>query len=120
MLAMRFKQVIVIRTDLKMSKGKIAVQVAHASVSAAEDSRTRFPNWWRNWLLQGQKKVAVKVKSKDDLIRIFNEAKRNDLPASLIADRGLTELKPGTITCVGIGPAPERLIDKITGSMPLL
>lgn len=117
---MGFKQVIVVRTDLKMSKGKIAVQVAHASVSAAEASRLRFPNWWRAWLMQGQKKVVVKVESKDRLLEVFEVAKRNNLPVSLIADRGLTELKPGTLTCVGIGPAPEKLIDRITGSMSLL
>lgn len=120
MSTMKIKQVIVVRADLKMSKGKMAVQVAHASVSAAEDSRTRFSTWWRNWLIQGQRKVVVKVKSKDELIKIFNEARKMGLPVSLISDRGLTELKPGTITCIGIGPAPEKLIDKITGNLPLL
>ena len=64
--------------------------------------------------------MVVKVESKDRLLEVFEVAKRNNLPVSLIADRGLTELKPGTLTCVGIGPAPEKLIDRITGSMSLL
>lgn len=117
---MKIKQVIVVRSDLKMSRGKVAAQVAHAAVSAAENSRIHFPNWWRAWLVQGQKKVVLRVEGGDELIKIFSVARQSNLPVSLIADRGLTELRPGTLTCIGIGPAPERLIDRVTGKLPLL
>ncbi|RLE49867.1 MAG: peptidyl-tRNA hydrolase [Candidatus Methanomethylicota archaeon] len=114
------KQVIVVRADLKMSRGKLAVQVAHAAVCAAEEARNKFNNWWKDWLTSGQKKVVVKVKDEEELLRIFNLARLMNLPSVLISNRGLTELPPGTITCVGIGPAPSELIDKITGTLPLL
>ena len=115
-----YKQVIIIRTDLKMSKGKLAAQAGHATVSAAEEARKKHREWWKAWLEEGQCKIAVKVKSEEELLRLIQKAKAMHLPCALICDRGLTELPPNTVTCVGIGPAPSSQIDKITGSLPLL
>ncbi len=115
-----YKQVIVIRTDLKMSRGKIAVQVAHAAVSAAEEARKHSPSVWRNWLWEGQKKVVVKVAAETTLLTLREKAERAGLPFYLIRDRGLTEVPPGTITALGIGPAKTEVVDKITGDLPLL
>jgi len=115
-----FKQVIAVRSDLKLSKGKLAVQVAHASVSAVELARDRYREWLSIWLSQGQKKVAVKVKNLSELLEIKSQAESLKLPTVLIVDSGLTELPPGTATCVGIGPAPAALIDKVTGKLKLL
>jgi PTH2 family peptidyl-tRNA hydrolase len=120
MFEFEHKQVIIIRTDLKMSKGKLAAQAGHAAVSAAEEARKKKPEWWKTWLEEGQCKIAVKAKSEEELLRLIQEAKTLHLPCALICDRGLTELPPNTITCVGIGPAPSSQIDKITGSLPLL
>jgi len=119
-MSTEYKQVIIVRSDLKMSKGKLAAQVAHASVTAAEVARVRYREWWTTWFLQGQKKVVLKVSTLDDLLKIKKMADQEDLPTALIQDRGLTELPPGTITTLGIGPAPAERIDKITGSLPLL
>jgi PTH2 family peptidyl-tRNA hydrolase len=116
----RYKQVLVIRTDLGMSKGKIAAQAGHAAVSAAEEARKKWPDWWKAWLNEGQCKVAVKVQSEQELLELEREAETLKLPHALISDRGLTELPPDTITCLGIGPAPSIEIDKITGKLPLL
>jgi len=116
----KFKQVIVVRTDLKMSAGKIAAQAAHAAVTAAEEVKRRRKDWWRNWIEEGQCKVAVKVKNELELMRIEKEARMAGLQTALIEDRGLTELPPGTITCLGVGPAPTQLIDKVTRKLPLL
>ncbi len=116
----RYKQVIALRSDLKMGRGKIAAQAGHAAVSAAEEARKRFQKWWKTWLDEGQCKIAVKVKSEDELLTLEEEAKENGLPYALISDRGLTQLEPGTITCLAIGPAPSREVDKITGKLPLL
>lgn len=109
------KQVIVVRGDLKLGKGKLAAQAAHAAVSAAEISKFK-----KQWITEGQKKVVVKCKSIDDLLEIYQKSKISAIPTSLIQDAGLTEVPPGTITCVGIGPDEEERIDKITKNLKLL
>jgi len=116
----RYKQALVLRSDLGMSRGKAAAQAGHAAVSAAEEARKRHPGWWRAWMEEGQCKVALKVWSEQELLRLEGEAKELKLPVALITDRGLTEIPPGTRTCLGIGPAPTGLVDKITGRLPLL
>jgi len=116
----KYKQVIVLRIDLKMSKGKIAAQGGHAAVSAAEEARKRHPSWWRAWVEEGQCKIAVKARSDQELLELERKAKELGLPSALISDRGLTELPPDTITCLGIGPAPSHQVDKITGGLTLL
>jgi PTH2 family peptidyl-tRNA hydrolase len=116
----QYKQVIVVRADLKMGKGKLAAQVGHAAVSAAEEARKKRPYWWKAWLNEGQCKVALKVKSLAELLGLQREAIKMKLPQSLITDRGLTQLPPGTVTCLSIGPAPSTQIDMITGKLPLL
>ena len=119
-LIFQYKQVILVRLDLKMSRGKIAVQVAHAAVSAAEEARQHHDSWWRAWLAEGQKKVVVKVRSLDELLGFHQKAKRLRLPSEVIQDRGLTEVPAGTVTAVGIGPAPAAEVDRITANLPLL
>ena len=116
----RYKQVIVFRSDLEMSEGKIAAQAGHAAVSAAEDARKHQREWWKAWLKEGQCKISVKVKGEKELLKLENQAQKSALPNALITDRGLTEIPPGTITCLGIGPAPTEKIDRITGVLPLL
>jgi PTH2 family peptidyl-tRNA hydrolase len=114
------KQAIVVRSDLKMGKGKVAAQVAHASLSAAEEARGRKARWYEGWKEGGQAKIVLKVESEEELRDLLQKAKSAGLPASLIEDRGLTQLEPGTVTCVGIGPGPEPEIDAITGKLKLL
>lgn len=115
-----FKQVIAVRTDLGMGKGKLAVQVGHAAVSSAEEARKKNLDWWQGWLEEGQCKVAVKAENLSKLFELQRKAMRMKLPYSLVKDRGLTQLPPDTITCLGIGPAPFHQIDKITGELALL
>lgn len=116
----QFKQVIAVRRDLEMGKGKIAVQVAHAAVSAAEEARKRFTEWWEAWLKEGQCKVAVRVDSEEELLRLERKSRELRLPFALIRDRGLTQIEPGTTTCLGIGPAPSSVVDTFTGNLSLL
>ena len=116
----RFKQVIVFRSDLRLSKGKIAAQAGHAAISAAEEARKSHKEWWNGWMKEGQCKIAVKVRSEKELLELEKHAKDLALPCALIVDRGLTEVPPGTVTCLGIGPAPAEKIDKITGMLPLV
>ncbi|MFI5404714.1 MAG: peptidyl-tRNA hydrolase Pth2 [Candidatus Gagatemarchaeaceae archaeon] len=114
------KQAIVVRSDLKMGKGKLAAQAAHASLSAAEQAMGRRSPWFDNWKDGGQAKIVLKVQSEEELQELFRKAKAAKLPASLIEDRGLTQLEPGTVTCLGIGPGPDEDIDRITGKLKLL
>lgn len=111
---------VAVRRDLEMGKGKIAVQVGHASVTASEETRRQRPDWWKAWFEEGQCKVAVKVSSETDLDNLRREAEALGLVAAIIHDSGLTQVAPGTATCVGIGPAPAEIVDKITGDLPLL
>jgi len=120
MFGFKYKQVIVMRTDLEMSRGKIAAQAGHAAVSAAEEARKHHLKWWKAWLKEGQCKIAVKVESEQELLELERQAKESGLPYALIYDRGLTELPPNTLTCLGIGPAPCDKIDKIPGKLALL
>jgi PTH2 family peptidyl-tRNA hydrolase len=114
------KQILVIRKDLKMGIGKMVVQACHASIEAAEEVRRKDPGLFTRWREEGAKKVAVKVSSLEELMELEKKCRRNHLPAVLIIDRGLTQIPPNTPTALGIGPALEVNIDKITGELKLL
>lgn len=114
-----YKQVLVFRKDLKMGKGKIAAQAGHAAVSAAQEAYIHNKKWWEAWFFEGQRKIAVKVESEKELHELEDAAARLGLPHALIVDRGLTQIPEGTVTCLGIGPAPNGLVDKLTGNLQL-
>ena len=114
---MSFKQAIVVRSDLKMGKGKIGSQCAHASVLALEKTDERDAAAWRE---SGMKKICLKVASERELIDVFNAAKRAHLSAALVRDAGHTQIEAGTATAVGIGPAEESRVDAVTGKLKLL
>ena len=113
------KQVIIIRTDLDMGKGKIAAQVGHACVLGAEHVRKSNPEWFSKWW-EAQEKVVLKVANLKELEQLMQDAIEFGLPCSVVDDAGHTQLPPGTTTCISIGPAPEEKIDKITGDLKLL
>jgi PTH2 family peptidyl-tRNA hydrolase len=115
-----YKLVVVIRSDLKLSAGKLSVQVAHASVTCALECRKRNSKWFTKWHREGQKKVVVTASNLAELKTLQRKAEQNNLITSLISDAGLTEIPPGTVTCLGIGPGPNGQIDKITGQLSLL
>ena len=115
-----YKQVLVFRMDLKMSKGKIAAQAGHAAICAAQAARDQHKKWWEAWMYEGMRKIAVKVPGEKELGELEKAADDLGLPHALIVDRGLTEVPEGTLTCLGIGPAPNSMIDKLTGKLPLL
>lgn len=112
-----YKQCIVVRDDLKLSKGKLAVQVAHAAVQAYEFAGKDIREAWKEG---GQKKVVLRVSTLNDLFELKEIARKHGLPTALIQDAGLTEVPPGTITVLGIGPAQAEELHRITGHLKLL
>lgn len=113
---MPLKQAIVVRTDLGMGKGKIAAQASHASLEAMAELP---PAVFEQWKGDGMKKIVLRVGSRKELVDLYKKAKKN-LPASLVKDAGLTQVKAGTPTCIAIGPAEEIEVARLTGKLRLL
>ncbi|MEA3515071.1 MAG: peptidyl-tRNA hydrolase Pth2 [Nanoarchaeota archaeon] len=111
------KQVIIVRQDLKLQKGKMAAQCAHAAVEAALKSDKDKLKEWRN---TGQKKIVLKVEDEKELYRYAQAAKDDDLATAIITDAGKTHMAPGTTTCAGIGPDEEDKIDAVTGELKIM
>lgn len=129
------KQVLVVRKDLNMRKGKIAAQCAHASMKVILDRCSKIESGdsfylkffvqresaLEVWLSQSFKKIVVSVDSEKELVDIYEKAFENNLPCSLIVDSGLTEFKGvPTKTVVAIGPWWSEKIDEITGHLKLI
>lgn len=123
------KQVIVMRKDLNMRKGKMIAQGAHASMGIFFDLMKKQDN---NYVLELNNdmqiwkdgvftKICLYVESEQELSDIYLKAQFVGLPVKMIVDSGLTEFKNiPTKTCLAIGPAKSELIDKITGKLKLL
>ena len=111
------KQVIIVRNDLKLPKGKLAAQAAHASSEATIRSDKDKVKSWR---LEGQMKIVLKVESEKELHKLNQAAKDCGLTTSLITDAGKTVIAPGTVTCLGIGPDDSDKIDAIVSDLKLL
>ena len=111
------KQVILVRQDLKLPKGKLAVQVAHASVEAVLRSKKEIVKEWRK---EGMKKVVLKVKDEKELFKYKSMAKENGLVCAVITDAGRTVVEPGTTTTLAIGPDEEDKVDSVTGKLAML
>lgn len=115
--SMEYKQCLIIRSDLRLSPGKAAVQLAHAAVTAYERSSSSMKS---RWFSEGQRKVALKIPTLKDLYELKSVAEARGLVTALIVDAGLTEVPPGTVTALGIGPAKEEELDKVTSDLKLL
>jgi PTH2 family peptidyl-tRNA hydrolase len=140
----RTKQVIVMRKDLQMTKGKMIAQGSHASlgiilqmmevtniINEGEDTskagayslnlKLEESSAIDNWFKEGFKKVCVYVSSEEELIDIYNKAEEKGLPVLMIEDAGVTMFKGvPTKTCLAIGPAWDKDIDEVTGELKLL
>ena len=111
------KQAIVARTDVGMGDGKLAAQVAHASLKAYEKAHTKTQREWKDG---GQKKVVVKASGESEIHELAEQARREGLPHAVIHDAGHTQLEPGTVTALAVGPGEENLVDRVTGELSLL
>lgn len=115
-----YKMVIVTRMDLKLSVGKFAAQVAHAAVACALETKKNKSEWFTKWQNEGGKKAVVKVDKVDDFYPLKEKAEELGIKTYLVVDAGHTEILAGTKTVLGIGPAPNNIIDQVTGDLPLL
>ena len=123
------KMVLVVRTDLNMSKGKVAAQCAHAAVACYKKGLKKTPMLIKQWELFGQAKVTLKAPDyiKDDVKKdqgnslqiLADEAQNLGVVACLIHDAGHTQVEKGSSTVLGIGPAPSKTIDIVTGHLKL-
>lgn len=123
----RVKQIILVRKDLEMTPGKLAVQVSHASLGGllslkGEDERRYFIDkheFLKEWLDVRFTKICLSVKNEKELMKYYEIIKKTDIPHSLITDAGFTEFNEPTVTCLSIGPYWNEEIDKITKRLQL-
>lgn len=116
----QYKMVLVVRGELRLTPGKAAVQVAHAAVLLVEVAGKRHRADLDAWRSEGQRKIAVVAPTLAEMEEIDRRAHRAGIPSAFVEDAGLTEVPAGTRTVLGIGPAPEEQIDRLTGNLPLL
>jgi len=112
--------VFIARKDLKLSAGKLAAQVGHATAECITKAERTEPRLLDRYMKVGQRKVVCQAANEDELRRLFGEAKEAGIIAALITDAGHTEIPAGTVTVVGLGPDKRDKIDSITDSLPLL
>ena len=115
-----YKMCIVLRMDLGMSTGKLIAQAAHAAVGASELGKKENHKAWRKWRDEGAKKVALEAESLEELEELREKADDHDVVNIIIQDAGHTEVPAGTVTALGLGPDRSDLLDKVTGSLPLI
>jgi PTH2 family peptidyl-tRNA hydrolase len=113
------KQVIVVRKDLKLSKGKMAVHAAHASLAAYKIALKKYPEKVSAWELEGEKKSVLKIDDEKSLLELYEKIPK-EIPKSLIRDAGKTHIEPGTLTCFAAGPWDDGELDKYTGHLKLV
>lgn len=114
---MPYKQAILVRADLKLPKGKMSAQAAHASVEAVLKSSKDLIKLWRD---EGMAKIVLKVADEKELYKFVQIAKDDGLVTAVITDAGKTVIAPGTVTCAAIGPDKEELVDSIVKDLKLM
>merc|ERR1712136_702535 len=112
-----YKMVLVVRSDLKMTTGKIAAQCSHAAITSYKHSNSQAISRWE---LGGQAKVVLKCKGEDELLQLGNEATKMKLYNCIVCDAGRTQVDSGTKTVLVVGPSPISLVDEVTGHLKLL
>lgn len=127
------KMVFCVRADLKMGKGKMCSQCCHACLAVykkvlkrnekdniSNNNKKENMSYLNIWRRGGEKKVVLKVSSENDLYEIEKKAAKENLLTAIIIDAGRTQIEPNTATVLAIEPAPEDIIDRVTGHLSLL
>lgn len=118
-MARTVKQIIIVRHDLQMNKGKFAIMVAHASVEASLHARQFTPKLWREWNDEGCAKICLQAIDLEHLLSLHKETVDAELNCALITDSGKTVFKEETIVSLAIGPDRAEAIDRITKNLKL-
>jgi len=114
------KMVLVVREDLKMGKGKIASQCSHATLMAYKRGLKVTPRVIQAWESLGQPKVVLKAPNIEEIEKLIKVAKDEGVITSVVQDAGRTQVNPGSITVLAIGPAATTSVDKVSGHLKLL
>jgi PTH2 family peptidyl-tRNA hydrolase len=112
------KQAIVVRKDLKMDCGKIAGQVAHASLRSYKISSIGKKYLWK--AIDNEVKVILKVNSGQELAEIMYKCEKSKIKYAQVRDMGKTQIQKGTLTCIGLEIRGDSIIDEIVGHLKLL
>ncbi len=116
----QYKMIIAIPKEIKLTKGLMAVHVSHVAVKTVEDAKKKNLKWVRSWFSEGQKKVTVQVPTIEELTALFHKAQNLGLPCTMVKESKKGNLPEGTITALGIGPAPNSKVSPITSDLKLL
>ncbi|XP_011299881.1 peptidyl-tRNA hydrolase 2, mitochondrial-like [Fopius arisanus] len=116
------KMVLVVRSDIAMGRGKTASQCAHAAVECVQrcSSRKNNKEILDTWFFLGQPKIILKITSEEKLKNLADQVKTRGITAVIIRDAGKTQLEPGTISVLGIGPGPNSIVEDLTAHLKLL
>jgi len=121
---MSYKMVLIVRQDLGMGVGKIAAQVGHAVLGAyqniLESQDVKHKEALYNWEENGQAKIVLKIKNKEEMLEVSKKAKQAGLNSYLVADAGRTQIEPGSLTVLAVGPACSADLDPVTGHLRLM
>ena len=116
----KLKMVFIVNHELKMGKGRIAAQVAHAAVKATLACGEQDPTLLDAWFKTGQKKICVKGDSSQHLDRLSIDAKKHGILTNKIHDAGHTQIPAGSFTVLALGPCRDEDVEIITGDLKLL
>ena len=116
-IEIEMKQIIIVNDALALPRGKLAAQVAHASLASFLSAN---PLQQKDWLDSGMPKIVLSAESEQQIMEYYRQAKDHGLPAELVKDAGKTVVQAGAITCLGIGPSKRNDIDRITGHLKLV
>lgn len=118
------KQILVVRKDLNMRKGKIAAQCCHASMSFLTrrlQSKEPILEVQQKWLDDSFTKICVSVDSEKELLDLYEVAKQNKIEAHLVTDNGKTEFHGiPTVTCMALGPDYDHVLNPICSHLKLM
>ncbi|CAK9683769.1 Peptidyl-tRNA hydrolase 2 [Candida parapsilosis] len=119
------RMTLVVRQDLKMGKGKAAAQCSHATLSLYKkiinpNSDAYNPDMMRRWEYgNGQAKITLQVPNQEEMDLLYAQAISLGINACIIHDAGRTQIAAGSATVLGLGPAPKRVLDQVTGELKL-
>lgn len=120
---LKYKQIIAIRTDLKLSKTQLNKIIAWASLNSARKTQKNYPSLFNNWMTFGQGKIVIKIKSQEELnkilLRVQKKNKISFFPIYHNENLDL-DLPRGEFIALGIGPANESILSSFTSEFKLL